>query len=79
MTTTVTVKVGGQYECRVVQTVINEDGHIELRGEPVVVGPQEEKYFTAPHGKKTMFEMEESEHVEKKDSEKASDQKAAKR
>lgn len=53
MTTTVNVRVGGNYRATVVQTIDDEVN------EAVEVGPNEEKSFTAPHGKRSTFEITE--------------------
>lgn len=49
MTTTVTVRVGGQYRATVTQ-----DGN-----EPVVVGPDSERSFSLPHPATGTFEISE--------------------
>lgn len=49
MTTTVTVRVGGQYRATVTQ-----DGN-----EPVVVGPDSERSFSLPHPATGTFEITE--------------------
>lgn len=53
MTTTVKVHVNGNYKATVTHTV---DGKPQ---EPVEVGPQEEKSFTAYHGSANTFEVTE--------------------
>lgn len=54
MTTTVKVHVNGNYRATVQHIV---DG--KPNGEPVQVDPQEEKYFTAYHGKANSFDVTE--------------------
>ncbi|MES0034699.1 hypothetical protein NKJ74_05370 [Mesorhizobium sp. M0046] len=54
MTTTVKVHVGGNYRATVTHSI---DGTPQG---PVTVGPQEERYFTAYHGKANTFDITEA-------------------
>lgn len=54
MTTTVKVHVNGKYRATCKTTI---DG--EPQGEPVVVGPQEEKALPHQHGKTCVYEVTE--------------------